>query len=222
MTSVSSSCTSCTRQAEEMQKGANDKGSLCCLGHKETQWGSDWILTFITLVQSLSRTHTHTDTHTCSMNKQLLHYCCVNVQMHTKQVSFHYTFTHTHTHFALNQPRTIHAYLGWQIFDLLIFQQTWMEETGCRETPTSLIMKLMLPLTVREKEKSDWRTASMSSSQENFPSFLHPSIHDAFKIHFINSLIQLKISKTKMCLLFLFVSFVIRDCKRVTQVPRRL
>lgn len=79
MTSGSSSCTSCTNQAEEMQKGADDKGSLCCLGHKETQWGSEWAADFYHS-GSLSFSLTLTFAVTSSKNKLLLNYSCVNLQ----------------------------------------------------------------------------------------------------------------------------------------------
>lgn len=79
MTSGSSSCTSCTNQAEEMQKGADDKGSLCCLGHKETQWGSEWAADFYHS-GSLSFSLTVTFAVTSSKNKLLLNYSCVNLQ----------------------------------------------------------------------------------------------------------------------------------------------
>lgn len=79
MTSGSSSCTSCTNQAEEMQKGANDKGSLCCLGHKETQWGSEWAADFYHS-GSLSFSLMLTFAVTSSKNKLLLNYSWVNLQ----------------------------------------------------------------------------------------------------------------------------------------------
>lgn len=82
-------------------KGANEKGSLCCLGHKETQWGSDWAAAFYH-----SASLSHTDSHKLKEQAPLkLQLCKYNIQTYTKRVSFHCTFTHSGTHSAaLGQP----------------------------------------------------------------------------------------------------------------------
>lgn len=111
-----------------MQKGANEKGSLCCLGHKETQWGSDWAAFYHSA--SLSQTQIHTS----SKNKLLLNYSCVKLTSKHTQKKFHFTalsHTHSHTLRSPQSPPTPTSCLGWQIFAFLILKQhEWRKQDG--------------------------------------------------------------------------------------------
>lgn len=144
-----------------MQKGANEKGSLCCLGHKETQWGSDWAAAFYH-----SASLSHTQIHTSSKNKLLLNYSCVNITSKHTQHEFHFTvLSHTQAHtLQLSVNPHIHFILGLTDLCLLNLSATWMEETGWRETPCQSLWNI-LSLTVGGKKTNLTEKTALRSCQ---------------------------------------------------------
>lgn len=144
-----------------MQKGANEKGSLCCLGHKETQWGSDWAAAFYH-----SASLSHTQIHTSSKNKLLLNYSCVNITSKHTQNEFHFTvLSHTQAHtLQLSVNPHIHFILGLTDLCLLNLSATWMEETGWRETPCQSLWNI-LSLTVGGKKTNLTERTALRSCQ---------------------------------------------------------
>lgn len=194
-----------------MQKGANEKGSLCCLGHKETQWGSDWAAAFYH-----SASLSHTQIHTSSKSKLLLNYSCVNITSKHTQHKFHFTvLSHTQAHtLLLSVNPHIHFILGLTDLCLLNLSATWMEETGWRETPCQSLWNT-LSLTIGGK-KTNLTEKNCSEIMSD------PHIHDVFKSHIRKSFMW------KWCLLFFFLlawvqtAFAIHGCKRITDVPQLL